>query len=51
MMAWQQAVIDLQSFGIAGLVSLAAEHSIGRMRPFMSAATGCLEQVERSSGW
>jgi hypothetical protein len=32
--AWQLAVIDLQSFGIAGLVSLAAEHSVGRARPY-----------------
>ena len=32
--AWQLAAIDLQSFGIAGLVSLTAEHSIGRARPY-----------------
>jgi PAP2 superfamily len=32
--AWQLAVIDFQSFGIAGLVSLAAEHSVGRARPY-----------------
>jgi membrane-associated phospholipid phosphatase len=32
--AWQLATIDLQSFGIAGLVSLAAEHSVGRARPY-----------------
>src|SRR5260370_16008850 len=34
--AWQLAVIDLQSFGIAGLVSLTAEHAIGRARPYAS---------------
>ncbi|MGO9834041.1 MAG: phosphatase PAP2 family protein [Polyangiaceae bacterium] len=33
--AWQLAVIDFQSFGIAGLVSLTAEHSVGRMRPYV----------------
>jgi len=33
--AWQLAIIDFQSFGIAGLVSLAAEHSVGRMRPYV----------------
>jgi membrane-associated phospholipid phosphatase len=33
-LAWQLAVIDLQSFGIAGLVSLTAEHSVGRARPY-----------------
>jgi PAP2 superfamily len=32
--AWQLAVIDLQSFGIAGLVSLGAEHAVGRARPY-----------------
>jgi hypothetical protein len=32
--AWQLAVIDLQSFGIAGLVSLTAEHAVGRARPY-----------------
>ena len=32
--AWQLAVIDFQSFGVAGLVSLAAEHSVGRARPY-----------------
>ncbi len=33
--AWQLAVIDLQSFGIAGIVSLTAEHAIGRSRPYV----------------
>jgi membrane-associated phospholipid phosphatase len=33
--ALQLAMIDLQSFGIAGLVSLAAEHAVGRMRPYV----------------
>jgi membrane-associated phospholipid phosphatase len=32
--AWQLAVIDLQSFGVAGLVSLGFEHSVGRARPY-----------------
>jgi hypothetical protein len=32
--ALQLAVIDLQSFGIAGLVSLGAEHAVGRARPY-----------------
>jgi|HubBroStandDraft_6_1064221.scaffolds.fasta_scaffold87084_2 hypothetical protein len=32
--AWQLAVIDFQSFGIAGLVSLTAEHAVGRARPY-----------------
>jgi membrane-associated phospholipid phosphatase len=32
--AWQLAAIDFQSFGIAGLVSLAAEHAVGRSRPY-----------------
>jgi membrane-associated phospholipid phosphatase len=32
--AWQLAVIDLQSFGVAGLVSLGAEHFVGRARPY-----------------
>ena len=32
--AWQLAVVDLQSFGIAGLVSLGAEHGVGRARPY-----------------
>jgi hypothetical protein len=32
--AWQLAAIDLQSFGIAGLVSLTAEHAVGRARPY-----------------
>jgi hypothetical protein len=32
--AWQLAVIDFQSFGIAGLASLVAEHSVGRARPY-----------------
>ncbi|MGH7297251.1 MAG: phosphatase PAP2 family protein [Polyangiaceae bacterium] len=32
--AWQLAVIDLQSFGVAGLVSLSAEHAVGRARPY-----------------
>jgi membrane-associated phospholipid phosphatase len=31
---WQLAAIDFQSFGIAGLVSLAAEHGVGRARPY-----------------
>jgi membrane-associated phospholipid phosphatase len=33
--ALQLAMLDLQSFGIAGLVSLAAEHAVGRMRPYV----------------
>jgi hypothetical protein len=33
-LAWQLAVIDLQSFGLAGLVSLGAEHAVGRARPY-----------------
>ena len=33
-LAWQLAAIDLQSFGIAGLVSLGAEHAVGRARPY-----------------
>jgi membrane-associated phospholipid phosphatase len=33
-LAWQLAVIDLQSFGFAGLVSLTAEHAVGRARPY-----------------
>lgn len=33
--AWQLAIIDLQSLGFAGLVSLGAEHSVGRMRPYV----------------
>jgi membrane-associated phospholipid phosphatase len=32
--AWQLALIDLQSFGIAGLLSLTAEHAVGRARPY-----------------
>jgi membrane-associated phospholipid phosphatase len=32
--AWQLAVIDLQSLGVAGLVSLGAEHAVGRARPY-----------------
>jgi hypothetical protein len=32
--AWQLATIDFQSFGIAGLISLAAEHAVGRARPY-----------------
>jgi hypothetical protein len=32
--AWQLAVIDFQSFGVAGLASLIAEHSVGRARPY-----------------
>jgi membrane-associated phospholipid phosphatase len=32
--AWQLAAIDFQSFGIAGLVSLVAEHAVGRARPY-----------------
>jgi hypothetical protein len=32
--AWQLATIDLQSFGIAGLISLSAEHAVGRARPY-----------------
>lgn len=30
----QLMVIDFQSYGIAGLVSLAAEHAVGRARPY-----------------
>jgi hypothetical protein len=33
--ASQLAVIDFQSFGIAGLVSLAAGHGVGRTRPYV----------------
>jgi membrane-associated phospholipid phosphatase len=33
--AWQLTAIDLQSFGVAGLMSLAAEHGVGRMRPYV----------------
>jgi hypothetical protein len=32
--AWQLAAIDFQSFGIAGLISLTAEHAVGRARPY-----------------
>ena len=32
--AWQLAVIDLESFGISGVVSLTAEHTVGRARPY-----------------
>jgi hypothetical protein len=32
--AWQLAVIDFESLGISGIVSLAAEHGIGRSRPY-----------------
>ncbi|HEY6460432.1 MAG TPA: phosphatase PAP2 family protein [Polyangiaceae bacterium] len=32
--ALQLAIIDFQSFGIAGLVSLGAEHAVGRARPY-----------------
>ena len=32
--AWQLAAIDFQSFGVAGLVSLTAEHAVGRARPY-----------------
>jgi membrane-associated phospholipid phosphatase len=31
---WQLAVIDFNSYGIAGLVSLTAEHAVGRARPY-----------------
>jgi membrane-associated phospholipid phosphatase len=31
---WQLAAIDLQSYGIAGLISLSAEHAVGRARPY-----------------
>jgi len=33
--AWQLAVVDFQAYGVAGLVSLAAEHGVGRMRPYV----------------
>jgi hypothetical protein len=32
--AWQLAIIDFQAFGMAGLVSLTAEHAVGRARPY-----------------
>jgi membrane-associated phospholipid phosphatase len=32
--AWQLAAIDLQSYGVAGLLSLTAEHTVGRARPY-----------------
>jgi hypothetical protein len=32
--AWQLAAIDFQSYGVAGLVSLTAEHAVGRARPY-----------------
>ncbi|HEY5241638.1 MAG TPA: phosphatase PAP2 family protein [Polyangiaceae bacterium] len=32
--AWQLTVIDFESLGISGLVSLAAEHGVGRARPY-----------------
>ncbi|HEY8086940.1 MAG TPA: phosphatase PAP2 family protein [Polyangiaceae bacterium] len=38
---WQLAAIDLQSFGLAGLASLGAEHLVGRARPYtVSCANG-----------
>ena len=34
-LAWQMFLIDLQSLFVAGLVSLSAEHGVGRTRPFV----------------
>ncbi len=33
-LAWRLAAIDLESFGVAGLVSITVEHSVGRARPY-----------------
>ncbi len=45
--AWQLAVIDFNSFGVAGLVSLAAEHSVGRARPYtLSCQDGVVRDAE-----
>jgi hypothetical protein len=38
--AWQLTVMDLQSFGVAGLASLAAEHGVGRARPYTLSCGG-----------
>jgi len=32
--AWQLTVIDFESLGISGMISLAAEHGVGRSRPY-----------------
>jgi membrane-associated phospholipid phosphatase len=34
-LAWQMFLIDMQSLFLAGLVSLSAEHGVGRARPFV----------------
>lgn len=34
-LAWQMFLIDMQSLFLAGLVSLSAEHGVGRGRPFV----------------
>ena len=47
--AWQLAVIDFQSFGIAGLVSLTAEHAVGRARPY-TLSCGANGQVVDAQG-
>jgi hypothetical protein len=33
-LAWQLATVDFNSFGVAGLMSLVAEHGVGRARPY-----------------
>jgi hypothetical protein len=39
--AWQLAVIDFESLGVSGIISLAAEHGVGRSRPYtQSCANG-----------
>lgn len=37
--ALQMTVIDMQSLGLSGVLTLAAEHAVGRQRPYVS---GCL---------
>jgi membrane-associated phospholipid phosphatase len=45
--AWQLAVIDFNAFGLAGLVSLGAEHAVGRARPYtLSCENGVVRDSE-----
>jgi hypothetical protein len=45
--AWQLAVIDFDAFGVAGIVSLAAEHAVGRARPYtLSCVNGYVRDAQ-----
>ena len=46
--AWQLMAIDFQSFGVAGLISLAAEHSVGRARPYSESCDANGQVLDRN---